>query len=168
MSENTQRNIIGWTLALVLMLGAIEIRLFLRPPSTVLKAMSMAQKSRLPAGASKVNTSSNIVLDVADEILNYNLGCKPKLFKIEAGEARQVRIRYETCPKEDYKISSIVNSTNAYQATIFNLDHDKQTSDFIPLKEGQNRVKIVLVNSAKQQSEQEFVFTRNALDHAQK
>ncbi len=161
MNEYTQKKIIGWTLGLVIALGAIESKLFLRPPSTVLKAMAMAQKSRLPAGASNVPSSNHAILEVADEVLNFKINCKRKIFQIDAGDARQLRIHYEACANDDdYRISSIVNETNSYQATIFELNHEKQTSDFIALKEGPNRLKIVLANSEHQTSQQEYIFTR--------
>ncbi len=163
MSELTQRKIIGWTLALVLALGGIEIRLFLMPPSTVAKALAMAHKSRLPAGVSKGSLSERVLVDVADEILDFKLSCNRKLTQINAGDARQIRVHYEACTKEDdgYRLSSIVNETNHYQATIFDLDSSKQTSDFIPLKEGSNHIKMKLTNGEKQTSEQEYVFNRS-------
>lgn len=162
MNNYTQKKIIGWTFALVLALGIIEIKMFLMPPSTVLKALMLAQKSRLPAGVTKGKTNSNVVLDVADEILDYKIQCKRKLTQIDAGGSRQLRVHYETCPHDDddFKISSITNETNSYQATIFNLDDNRQTSDFIPLKEGPNHFKIILTNSDHQSSEQEYIFTR--------
>ncbi len=160
MSEYTQKKIIAWTFALVLCLGIIELKMFLMPPTTVAKAIAMAQRSRMPAGFKKTN--SNVVLDVADEILDFKLPCRRKISQIDAGGSRQLRFHYETCPHEDddYKITSIINETNSYQATIFNLDEERQTSDFIPLKEGQNHFKIILTNSDHQSSEQEYVFTR--------
>ncbi len=160
MSEYTQRKIIGWTFALVLLLGAIEIKMFLTPPSTLIKAIAMAHHVRMPAGMYKTQQENNALLDVADEILDFKVPCKRRTAPIDAGSSRQIRVHYEICSKDDYKIVSLLNETNSYQGTVFNLDDKSQTSDFIPLKEGPNHFKIILMNSEHQKSEQEYIFTR--------
>jgi hypothetical protein len=163
LNEYTQRKIIGWTFALVLFLGIIEIKMFLSPPSTVLKAIALVQKQRNPASLVKAkDLPSNASLDVADEILDYTIPCKRKLTTIDAGHSKQLRVHLETCPhdKSDYRISSLINETNSYQGTLFDLDNNRQTSDFIPLKEGVNHFKITLTNSNHQKSEQEYIFSR--------
>lgn len=161
MNEYTQKKIIGWTFALVLILGAIETKMFLLPPSTVLKAFAMAHHARMPAGMNTIGPQeANALIDIDDEILDYNIPCKHPLGPIDAGSSRQIRIHYEACPKDDYKISTIVNETNSYQGTVFTIDEEHQTSDFIPLKEGANHFKINLANSDHEKSEQGYVFTR--------
>ncbi len=159
MNEYVQRKIIGWTLLIVILLGVIEIKIFLLPPSTVLKAIAMSRHNRMPANDNK-NVEANALLDVADEILKYKVLCKHGSPDVDAGSSKQLLIQFETCPNDDLEISTIVNATNSYQATVFKLDEDHQTSDFIPLKEGKNHLKIVLLNSASQKSEIEIVFNR--------
>ena len=171
MNEYVQKKIIFWTFALVLALGLIEARMFLIAPTTVLKAQNLASKSRLPAAAvGFVPQQSNVVLDQANEILDFQIPCKRKLAEFSAVGSRQIRFHFKKCPKdsEDLKILSIVNQANLYDATIFDIGEDEQSSDFIPLKAGANHFQITMSDDDQEKYKIEYVFNRPALNAAQK
>ncbi len=162
MNEYVQKKIIFWTFALVLGLGLIEIKLFLIPPTTVAHAQSIASKMRAPASLASPQTSlqNNIVLDEANEILDFQIPCHKKETDISAAGSRQIRFHFANCQDGELKLLAIVNETNAYDATIFDLGDSQQTSDFIPLKEGANRFKVSFIDSDEQKSEAQYVFNR--------
>jgi hypothetical protein len=170
-NEYVQKKIIFWTFALVLALGLIEVRLFLIPPSTVLKAQNIASKSRLPAAViGRMPPQSNVVLDQANEILDFQIPCKRKLTEFSAAGSRQIRFHFKKCSKdsEDLKIEAIINQANLYDATIFTIGDDEQSSDFIPLKAGANRFLIVMSDEDHEKIQIQYIFNRPLLNAAQK
>lgn len=164
MNDYVQKKIVGWTLALVLVLGLIEVKILLLPPSTVLRAQNKVQKSRIPASApsATLTQQSNIILDETNETLDYEVPCVSKNTQISVGYSHQIRLQFAKCEAHfaGIKILSISNATNSYDATIFDLDDGQQSSDFVPLKEGANRFKITFIDTKNQKSVQEYVFTR--------
>jgi hypothetical protein len=156
-NEYVQKKIIFWTFALVLALGLIEVRLFLIPPSTVLKAQNIASKSRLPAAViGRMPPQSNVVLDQANEILDFQIPCKRKLTEFSAAGSRQIRFHFKKCSKD------------SEDATIFTIGDDEQSSDFIPLKAGANRFLIVMSDEDHEKIQIQYIFNRPLLNAAQK
>ena len=118
----------------------------------------------------QVTAQTNVVLNEASEILDFNIPCLPKASELSAARSRQIRFHFTNCGKKsiEHQLKSIVNESNSYDATIFDLGEQKQSSDFIPLKDGPNRFKVVWTDSRHRQVETYYTFRRDISEPTQK
>lgn len=152
--KKVTHSVISITAALVALLGGwIVISAVTSEPETryVLPPQaggSITNASRAPqsigVGAMLGLRQSNIETSQELKVETFNLGC---INRQNAGVtlnsvAKQVRIKAKFCDGKTSASneSSIVNRTNGYVATLFNLERGEFTSDYISLAEGQNQI----------------------------
>ena len=92
-------------------------------------------------------------------VLDYS--CK-ELGKPHEVDASLLRLRGDSCLEPTWKNISITNQSNGHTASVIFLKDKKFTTDFIDLKEGENKLTIQATDEQGQAIHQEFRIQRRA------
>lgn len=157
-----QRHMIIWTIVLVLALGAIVGGLMLKPPlaenelthspafSRLQKlrlAKANGQSSSLPSPGPRIPASSTppaFFGEPAQQVLDFQIDCRDANHLRLKKETAQIRLRGIACASSDEIVSSeIRNEANGFSATVFMADARTFTTDYISLKRGENRIRVL-------------------------
>lgn len=134
-------------------LGAFEVHMFLTSPTQNTTQTSVAQvkkkKLRFPASIQKIESNvetiglSNSHTEANMGWTQLDLDCT-KLSKLEnknlsINNFQNIQIKLSNC--DDHKLG-VINQTNGYEASVFELNENTLGTDYIPIKTGMNLLKI--------------------------
>lgn len=142
-----QRQMILWTLGLVVLVGGGVGYSVLQPPSSLARKAKKTQPTRVPASIPSLaaEVPNHILVDPGAHVSDFNVECDEAAESTFAETIQQVRLRGKTCsPSKKAKLTStqIRNQTNGFIATVFTSDESKFTTDYINLKPGENHITI--------------------------
>lgn len=125
-----------------------------QPQASELVRSPERRPASLPSHEYQIETSAltHSKSDLSGGLQTLTLECQSrrKLEKIPT-KAQHLRLRMLSCgsggQEFDIKRAKVVNQTNGYQATLFAINNDGFTSDYISLSEGENKILVELGRS---------------------
>lgn len=169
MAVNAQQRMIYWTFALVLVLGALNLIIFLQPPRTI-AAHSRASHTKVRAPASighpDYGTPTDLLATtefsdlVQGQATDLKLPCgeKSSNSSVLPSGIRQVRLSGISCSSTDEIVSTeIINEANGFSATVFQPTPQTFTTDYISLAKGPNRIRILHIFKKGNRVERDYV-----------
>lgn len=177
MSGSIHKQMIIWTMGLVVVLGALIAVLMMQPPTGALESRPQPvasidlRRERVPASSSpssstpthKTSAPKPRGLAQAVEVRLPCLRGKPSAPQKTIFEAnvKQVRLSGEACATGRAIASTeIRNETNGFSATVFAPTDRTFTSDYISLTSGTNRLRIVQIDKKGNREEHELIIDR--------
>lgn len=148
------RRYILWTAAAVILFGALVVFTLIEPPSPLQASMLKARRpsavaieaSRRPAAAMPAAASYEPDSDV-HESAELDLACD-KAETVYTKSVTQVRLSGASCSvmnaKRDISSVELLNDANGFSATVFYPTPRTFTTDYVALKEGDNKIKILI------------------------
>jgi hypothetical protein len=152
--QNEQKELIGMTkslLALVAILAGVAYLSVFNPkaegPSVANQSEAKFENSLDTARAPASNPVEEVLTsgyEVVDASMDINCSDAQKDYSIGASS---VRLRLKSC--RNFELSEITNTTNGFQATLFESESKMLTTDFIQLSIGANEIEVKNKDSAK-------------------
>lgn len=153
-----QRQMMIWTMLLVIALGGMIGNLMLVPPtpqSELAESPAFARhKKRLhakeahgplekaPRAPASLTPTLGDIMPV--HTVDFLLDCKNANHSQLKKDVAQMRLKGSICAARDEIVSSeIRNETNGFSATVFMNDSRSFTTDYISLKRGENRIRVL-------------------------
>ena len=144
-NQRLEKQMLQWTLGLVFAGGVFSSATLLTPPGSEVIAPTSTSPIGQTAQASDRAPASVLppVLDTTVSMMDYQLGCQKSTKLIVSENVHQLRITSEFCQlKKSEKVlsSSVENKSNGFVATVFALDAQHFSTDYISLAKGQNHL----------------------------
>ncbi len=142
-------NILKVLAPLVLMLGVMTLTTVIYPRPTYVDSILDAQivekisSERRPASIISLSESMADTIVHHSKMLTLELPCAESLNDFSSA-AKQIRLKIQKCSDENIQDveMSIYNSTNQFKASLFQLNEQHYSTDYIYLREGDNVINI--------------------------
>jgi hypothetical protein len=152
LNPDAQKQMIHWTLILVLALGALNLLFMFQQPERVQNPIRKSSgSSRTPASAGEI---ANVEIPVSDHpqltsATELTVDCNPQTHpSVLPANIKYARISGTICPRPGRhrsggsRVTEIKNLANGFAATVFNLSEREFTTDYISLMDGENHIQI--------------------------
>lgn len=181
MNPLLQRYMIAWTFVLVVVTGFFIVITMLKPPTPTeelahSRAYLRAQKQLLLKERGRIAKTLPLTADDAIqripasfptghssrqqnlEAIDYRIDCQKENRVQLPKDVKQIRLQGSVCKKNDEIASSeIRNESNGFSATVFGTDSRSFTTDYISLKKGENKIRILHYLKSGGREELEFI-----------
>ena len=162
---------IAWTTVMVTGLGSLAMAFMLQPPKPLREAKKapltpnalIVHDARSPASVEESAKVAPLTLDALNhfQAVDLTLPCKGVMRTHFKNSVMQVRLIGQPCRPGRTVSSEILNTANSFSATVFYPNDRTFTTDYITLRTGTNRIRIVH-QMDKGNEEREYIIERDA------
>lgn len=160
LAKSTDQKFIFVTSLLVFLMGAQTLHSLATDDLSSLSSSQVQLSSRQPASVKPVFQDSAGVDKLANQVhqeLAIDFNCQKNLTKNVSVHTRLVQFRGQGCLKSfDHGRLTIINQSNGYTASIFQINGGQYETDMIQLNEGENKIMIQYLEPSGHKIEQEL------------